>query len=143
MRPLTPPDFLVACVGNRIDPRCAEAMDLVMRVLPYTSIRFVNGDWFAPHELATASLYWVVDVEISVDLLDQALTLGLPILLPSEREDLNVHFKDSDRHTYGTASEAAETIARILGTAVKGIELSKRARQASGAAVKHATAGDR
>ena len=115
-----------------------------MNIMPYLSIRFVDSSWLAPSELTMAALYWVVGVELSMDRLHEALRAGLPTILPGEREDLKALCNDSSsRYTYRTASEAAESIARILGKAPNGIGLSKRAQPAPGTAAKHATAGDR
>jgi hypothetical protein len=128
MRPLTPPDHVIACAGNRIDSRCAEAMERIALCLPYLSIRFVDITWLAPIELASVVVCWVVDVDLSVDQMQSALQVGSPFLVPAERPDLEALSRPGRCYIYETSSEAAERIAWILSDGSKRAELSQRAR---------------
>jgi hypothetical protein len=143
MRPLTPPDFIVACAGDRVDSRCAEAMDQVTSILPYISVRFVDSSWLAPSELAPATLYWVTDVDLSADRVHEALRARLPLLLPTERKDLEALCEGSGcGYSYETASEATERIVWILKQQAMGMGRDSRDAAPTLAAMK-ATAGDR
>jgi hypothetical protein len=115
MRPLAAPDHLIACAGNRIDPRCTEAMERVALCLPYLSIRFVDINWLAPMELESVLFGWVVDIDLSMDHMQGALRVGA-LLIPAERPDLKALCSPERCYVYETASEAAERIAWILKT---------------------------
>jgi hypothetical protein len=114
MKPLTPPDYVIACVGNRVDSRCAEAMARVASVLPYLSIRFVDSGWLSPNEVTATTLYWVVDVEVPIHCLPEVSRRVMPLLIPVERDDLKALCKNDRNYSYETAGEATERIAWIL-----------------------------
>jgi hypothetical protein len=139
MKPLAPPDYLIACVGNRVDSRCAEAMAQVASVLPYLSIRFVDSGWLSPSEIAAATLCWVVDADLSGGGIYEALRAGLPLLVPVERKDLRALCEGSGcGYSYETAGEAAERIAWILRSST-----TQSSSERATLATRHATAGDR
>jgi len=115
MRPLTPPDFLVACVGNHIETRSAEAMKRTCEILTQWSIRFVDADWLSSNEVAAATLCWIVDAQAPVDAVQKVSRDRMPVLVPVERQDLLTMFGDQSRvFSYGTAAEATERIVSIL-----------------------------
>jgi hypothetical protein len=113
MRPLAPADHLIACVGNRVDPRCSAAMECIALWLPDLSIRFVDINWLASVELASVVFCWVVDVDLPVDQMQGALQVGA-LLIPAERPDLKALCRPERCHVYETSSEAAERIAWTL-----------------------------
>lgn len=138
MRPLARPEFVIACVGNHVDSRCAVAMELAASVLPCHSIRFLDYSWLAPNELEMVTLYWVVDIEVSTDDLKAALQSGSRLLLPGERCDLSALCEKNGWQTYVTAHEAAQRIASMIESITKLGE-----RYPLTPAAKRATAGDR
>ena len=143
MKPLTPPDFLVACAGDRVDSRCADAMGRVASVIPYVSLRFVDSSWLGPSEFEMATFCWVVDADLSVDRVYKALRVGLPLLLPGERKDLKALCEDVGcGYSYETAGEAAERIVWILRHRAKPAERDSGQTALTPAAMQ-ATAGDR
>jgi hypothetical protein len=143
MRSLTPPDFLIACAGERVDSRCAEAMERVASVVPYLSVRFVHSSWLASSELATATLYWVVDAEFCAGRMSEALQTGLPFLVPGERGDLKALCQSSGcAYSYQSGAEAAERIAWILRQRAKPTEGDSGDPALTRAAM-HAKVGDR
>jgi hypothetical protein len=125
MRPLAPADHLVACVGNRVDPRCSAAMECVALWFPDLSIRFVDITWLARAELASVAFCWVVDVDLPVDQMQGALHVGV-LLIPAQRPDLKALCWPERCHVYEKSSEAAERIAWILKTFPTETESSQR-----------------
>jgi hypothetical protein len=106
---------VIACIGQRVDDDCAQAMARLTNDLGGTRPHLVMAEWLTEFQLQQASLFWVVDARVSSEDVAKFANRGLPLLVPERNSDLLKACREWHRgFSYRTADEAAACIAQVL-----------------------------
>jgi len=115
MRPLCGTSEFVVCCGGRFDGRCVQAIAEISAGHSCPTARFVMDEWLEEHQLAMASLFWIVTTDASVKAALPALERGVPLLVPAEHGELKeICMEGQCGLYYETAAEAAACVIWLL-----------------------------
>ena len=81
-------DHLIVCAGKRVDPGCAEVIQQYVPRQESTRCRFVMREWLTEDQFRAAALLWVTDANASAECVDDALRLGIALLVPASQTGL-------------------------------------------------------
>ena len=81
-------EMLIACIGKRVNPQCAQTMNSFLNEEQQCIFRFVMSDWVQKDQFRMLKLLWVVDEEINQKDIIIGLTNKLPLLVPEANEKL-------------------------------------------------------
>lgn len=106
---------LIACIGQRVDADCAQAMARLVHYLEGTQPHVLMADWLTESQLQRASLAWAVDSAASPDEFAKLARRRLPLLVPEGHANLlEACQKYNCGLYYRDADDAAACIAHIL-----------------------------
>jgi glycosyltransferase involved in cell wall biosynthesis len=75
-------EMLIACIGKRVNPQCAQTMNSFLNEGQQCIFRFVMSDWVQEDQFRMLKLLWVVDEEINQKDIIIGLMNKLPLLVP-------------------------------------------------------------
>lgn len=81
-------EMLIACIGKRVNPQCAQTMNSFLNEGQQCIFRFVMSDWVQEDQFRMLKLLWVVDEEINQKDIIIGLMNKLPLLVPEANEKL-------------------------------------------------------
>ncbi|MBN1323069.1 MAG: glycosyltransferase [Methanotrichaceae archaeon] len=77
-------DFLIACLGGRVDPRCLLAISSISNSLRPGTCSFVMSKWLQQDQFSQVKLLWIVDAETDQNEVLEGLINKVPLLVPEE-----------------------------------------------------------
>ncbi len=105
---------LIACVGDRVMPKCAEAMEQIAKEGNAT-YRFIMADWLDDQQLRMAKLLWVVDEDVGLEGIVRGLANHIPLVVPERNGELkDLCNQDNCGLYYRDAEEAVECLQFFL-----------------------------
>jgi glycosyltransferase involved in cell wall biosynthesis len=85
---VSPPDqVVIACIGERLDWQCADAIDRITRAGAHPDWRFVMSSWLNG-DYSPAAVAWVTDMNVTPAEVQPALAARLPLLVPERHAAL-------------------------------------------------------
>jgi glycosyltransferase involved in cell wall biosynthesis len=80
--------FLIACYGNRFDPKCTRAFDLFSKQFWNTDCKFVLYDSLQDDQYKSIKVFWVIDPTLNEETIKKIQKNKIVILVPENNEPL-------------------------------------------------------
>ncbi len=103
---------LIVCIGERVDSRCAMAMEGFLKT--HKNYYFIMKNWLEDDLLEKAKLFWIVDKNITLKELTAIFKFDRPILVPAQNLPLTSFCRNENCGLYYADSSEAEVCLEFL-----------------------------
>ena len=105
---------LIVCVGEHINPQCAQTMDAFLKKHKHDIYRFVMSDWIEEDQLRKAKLLWIVDSKARFEDVTVGLWNRIPLLAPEDNTELKKLCSSANCGLYYRNADEAEACIEYL-----------------------------